>query len=132
MRSPGVTRANDCSTLCLCSYGSPNLPRNPLCVFSCKSNCAQQPQIGLDGLPLTKISGPAMVEALTIDRREIASCPFDELNSSRFTMPNDILWPLAPAQPGLGATDVHVWAAHLDLSPGALASLAAILSEPES
>src|SRR5262249_34158358 len=37
-----------------------------------------------------------------------------------------------PAQPVLGATDVHVWAAELDLSPGALASLAAILAEAES
>jgi len=73
-----------------------------------------------------------MGEALTIERQEIASWPFDELTSSRVTMPNDILWPLPPAQPNLSATDVHVWAAQLDLSPGALASLAAILDEAES
>jgi 4'-phosphopantetheinyl transferase len=73
-----------------------------------------------------------MGEALTIESQEIASWPFDELNSSRFTMPNDILWPLPPAQPVLAATDVHVWAAHLDVCPEAMAGLAAILDEAES
>jgi 4'-phosphopantetheinyl transferase len=72
-----------------------------------------------------------MGEALTIETQEIVSRPFDELNSSRFTMPNDILWPLPPAEPVLGATDVHVWAAHLDLPPESLASLAATLDEAE-
>jgi 4'-phosphopantetheinyl transferase len=73
-----------------------------------------------------------MGEALKIESQEIASWPFDELNRSRFTMPNDILWPLPSAQPVLGATDVHVWAAHLDVCPEALAGLAAILDEAES
>jgi len=72
-----------------------------------------------------------MVEALTIGSEEIASWPLNELNLSRFMAPNDILWPLPPARCSLGASDVHVWAAHLDLNLEALARLAAILSEEE-
>ena len=73
-----------------------------------------------------------MGEALTIESQEIASWPSDELNPSRLTMPNEIPWPLPPAHPVLAATDVHVWAAHLDLCPAALRRLAAILDEAES
>ncbi len=72
-----------------------------------------------------------MVEALTIGNEEIVSWPFHELNSSRFTMPNDIFWPLPPDGLSLGASDVHVWAAHLDPDPDALARLANILSTEE-
>jgi len=72
-----------------------------------------------------------MVEALTIGSEEIASWPFNELNLSRFMAPNEILWPLPPARCSLGASDVHVWAAHLDLNLEALARLAAILSGEE-
>jgi 4'-phosphopantetheinyl transferase len=72
-----------------------------------------------------------MVEALTIGKEEIVSWPFHELNSSRFMAPNDILWPLPPDGLSLGASDVHVWAAHLDPDPDALARLANILSTEE-
>src|SRR5437660_12749649 len=116
MRWPGATRASDCSMLCPCSYGNVNLPLN-LSDGSSKNSCTRQRQIGLDGWPPTKTSGPAMGETLTIGSEEFAPRHFYELNSSPFTMPNDILWPLPPAQPVLGATDVHVWAAHLDLRP---------------
>jgi 4'-phosphopantetheinyl transferase len=73
-----------------------------------------------------------MVEVLTIGNEEIASRPFDELNSSQLTMPIDILWPFPPDQWSLGATDVHLWAARLDLPSGSLVRLAAILSQDES
>jgi 4'-phosphopantetheinyl transferase len=72
-----------------------------------------------------------MAEVLTIGSEETASSPFDELNSSQFTMPNDILWPLPPDPLSLGATDVHVWATHLDLPSETLPRLAAILSNQE-
>jgi 4'-phosphopantetheinyl transferase len=72
-----------------------------------------------------------MVEALTIRSEEIASRSFDDLNLSRFMAPNDILWPIPPAQPALAASDVHVWAAHLDIQPETLAHLASILHEEE-
>jgi len=72
-----------------------------------------------------------MVEALTIRSEEIATWPFDELNSSRFMAPNDILWPLPPDPCPLAPTDVHVWAVHLDPDPDALARLAKILSTEE-
>src|SRR5882672_6016741 len=131
MRSHGVTRANDCSTLWPCSYGNPKLPPSQPSGVCYKNSCTPQLQIGLDGSLPTKISGRTMVEALTIGSEEIASWPLNELNLSRFMAPNDILWPLPPARCSLGASDVHVWAAHLDLNLEALARLAAILSEEE-
>jgi 4'-phosphopantetheinyl transferase len=73
-----------------------------------------------------------MVEVLTIADEEIASSPFDELISSRFTMLNHILWPLPPERYSLGATDVQVWAARLDLRSQELLRLEAILSQGES
>jgi 4'-phosphopantetheinyl transferase len=72
-----------------------------------------------------------MAETLTIDREEIASWPFDELNSSQFMDQKNLLWPLPPVQLSLGATDVHVWAANLDLSIETLAYFACTLSEQE-
>jgi 4'-phosphopantetheinyl transferase len=72
-----------------------------------------------------------MVEAITIGSEEIASWPFDELNLSQFMLPEKILWPPPPAQPSLRATDVHIWAAHLDLSLENLARMASILSDEE-
>jgi 4'-phosphopantetheinyl transferase len=72
-----------------------------------------------------------MAEVLTIGSEETPSLPFDELNSSRFTMPNEILWPLPPDRLSLGASDVHVWAARLDLPSEAPVRLAAILSNQE-
>lgn len=72
-----------------------------------------------------------MVEALTISSEEIATWPFEELNSSPLMAPNDILWPLPPDPCPLAATDVHVWAVHLAPDPGALARLANILSTEE-
>jgi 4'-phosphopantetheinyl transferase len=47
-------------------------------------------------------------------------------------MPNHILWPLPPDRWSLAATDVHVWAARLDLPSQALVRLAAMLSQGES
>jgi 4'-phosphopantetheinyl transferase len=73
-----------------------------------------------------------MVEVLTIGDEEIASLRFDELNSPRFTMPDHILWPLPPERFSLGATDVHVWAARLDLPSKALVRLEAMLFQDES
>ena len=73
-----------------------------------------------------------MVEVLTIENEEIAFCPFEGLLSSQFTMPNRILWPLPPDRWSLGATDVHVWAARLDLPSEALVRLASFLSHDES
>jgi 4'-phosphopantetheinyl transferase len=72
-----------------------------------------------------------MAEALTIRSEEIATWPFEELNSSRFMAPNDILWPLPPDPCPLAATEVHVWAARLDPNLNALARLAKILSTEE-
>jgi 4'-phosphopantetheinyl transferase len=72
-----------------------------------------------------------MVETLTIDREEIASWPSDELDLSQFMDQKDLLWPLPPAQVSLGATDVHVWAANLDLPIETLAHFACTLSEQE-
>jgi 4'-phosphopantetheinyl transferase len=73
-----------------------------------------------------------MVEVLTFGNEEIAFWPFDELISSQFTMPNYILWPLPPERWSLGTSDVHVWAARLDLPSEALVRLAAMLSQDES
>ena len=72
-----------------------------------------------------------MAEALTIESEAISPSPFDEFAAPQFMRPNDILWPLPPAQWFLGATDVHIWAAHLDLPRETLARLAAILSREE-
>jgi 4'-phosphopantetheinyl transferase len=73
-----------------------------------------------------------MVEVLTIGNEEIEFWPFEGLISSQFTMPNHILWPLPPDRISLGATDVHVWAACLDLPSETLVRLASILSQDES
>src|SRR5689334_5091037 len=127
MRLPGATRANDCSMLCLCYCGNPNLPPNPSGA-SCKNSCTRQRQTGLDGLPPTRTSGQPMVEALTLRSEELASPPCYALNFPRFMAPNDLLWPIPPAKPALNATDVHIWAAHLDLRVEALVRLDAILS----
>jgi 4'-phosphopantetheinyl transferase len=67
-----------------------------------------------------------MVEVLTIGNEAIES--FGQLQSMA---PNDILWPLPPNPVPLAANQVHVWAAHLDLRPGALTRLAHFLSEEE-
>jgi 4'-phosphopantetheinyl transferase len=73
-----------------------------------------------------------MVEVLTIENEEIAFWPFEGLLSSQFTMPKHILWPLPPDRFSLGATDVHIWAARLDLPSEALVRFASILSQDES
>lgn len=44
---------------------------------------------------------------------------------------NDILWSLAPTWPTLGTTDVHIWAANLDLPADALSRFLATLSNDE-
>src|ERR1051326_2139961 len=46
-------------------------------------------------------------------------------------VPNDIHWPLAPANLSLGVRDVHVWAANLDVTAKSLIRLRSILSEDE-
>jgi 4'-phosphopantetheinyl transferase len=73
-----------------------------------------------------------MVEALISTQcEEIASCRRNRFNSSQLMVPNHILWPSAPAQQTLGATDVHIWAANLDLSTDALGRFSATLSKDE-
>jgi 4'-phosphopantetheinyl transferase len=72
-----------------------------------------------------------MAEVLTIGSEETASSPIAKLNSSQFTMPNDILWPLPPHRLSFGASDVQVWATRLDLPSEALPRFAAILSNQE-
>src|SRR5262249_49605018 len=131
MRLPGATRASGCSTPCPCSYGNPRLPPNRPCGVCSKSNCTRPLLLGLGGLLPTKISGRTMAEVLTIGSEETASSQFDVLNSSPFTMPHDLLWPLSPSPLAVGATDVHVWATQLDLPSEALPRLTAILSNQE-
>src|SRR5215831_7320574 len=72
-----------------------------------------------------------MAETLTFESKDIAYQPVGALNSSRFMDSDDILWPRPPARWCLGANDVHVWAACLDMPPKSLARLASMLSEEE-
>jgi len=80
---------------------------------------------------LTKTFGQVMDEALTIHREEIAFGGFDGFNSSHLMSPDDILWPPPPIRTALSAADVHIWAAHLDVTPVALSRLASTLSPEE-
>jgi 4'-phosphopantetheinyl transferase len=68
-----------------------------------------------------------MADALTIEK----SRSVDECAAPQYMLPNEIVWP--PSRDGLrlGASDVHVWAAHLDLPSGAQQGLAALLSRDE-
>jgi 4'-phosphopantetheinyl transferase len=68
-----------------------------------------------------------MADTLTID----TSRPVNEFAAPQFMLPDEILWPLPPDKLILGTTDVHVWAAHLDLPSDARQRLAALLSKDE-
>jgi 4'-phosphopantetheinyl transferase len=72
-----------------------------------------------------------MAETVTFESKDIAYQPVDGLNSSRFMDSDDILWPRPPVRWCLGANDVHVWAAPLDMPPDSLSRLASMLSEEE-